>query len=406
MGIFSKVILLSYTIWLLCYVFFPGKYIVSNDSVNATLFVVVNLMFLVTSYEFFRRSSKIKTLASNKVYLSKFHFLVILFISIIGVATRLYVRIAKEGLLSYNSFSQFRLATLNSPIENGLIDILSAITYPFSFILLLVIIDRRFYVTGLIKYISLVLGLYVFIDTIILGSRIQLVLFGLIVLLAFQGRNSFKRIKLKHLFGIFLGVGLFLIYSMNIIFDRIDKMGIVVSNIVSFWETGHGAIYERNIHRIETDTLFGRLKLSLISIQHYLVHGFFEFKRLFGHNHGNSPLLLGSEQFNIVYKFFEILFDIESTDNSMFKHKIGVYNTFWGVVFLDWGWYSIIYSSILGWFISLLEKSKKVSYPLLILYRYFLVVLSGVAFLNLFIGSNLYFFFSVILFYIILKMKI
>lgn len=404
-GVFSKTILFSYSAWLICYLLFPGKYFVFNDSPESTIFIFGNVFLLIFSYEFFRIAMKKRTGITTGKSLKRFHFIIIVILSLFGVASRLYVRIVKEGLLTYSSFSQFRLATLNNPIDNGIIDILSAITYPFSFILLLIILDRKFYVGGFLKYISVILGLYVFIDTIILGSRLQLVLFGLIVLLTLRDRSFFKKVRLRHVIALSSIACIFILYSMNIIFDRIEEMGIG-SDVVSFWEYGHDAVYDRSVHGIDINTLSGRFTLSLVSIQHYFVHGFFEFKRLFGHNLGESPLLLGKEQFNIVYKFFELALNIEPTDTSMFRHKTGVYTTFWGVVFLDWGWFSFVYSIILGWFLSLLESTRNHSYPSLILYRFFIVILSGCAFINLFIGSNLYFFFSAVSLYIILKLKI
>jgi hypothetical protein len=92
----------------------------------------------------------------------------------------------------------------------------------------------------------------------------------------------------------------------------------------------------------------GDMAFALILTSQYYVHGFFEFVSLY--LTAPDMHLWGALSFNAYYKLYAIFADLPDPISLYFKvtpHP-GVYSTFMGPVFSDFGWFGLIYMMALG----------------------------------------------------------
>ena len=95
---------------------------------------------------------------------------------------------------------------------------------------------------------------------------------------------------------------------------------------------------------------YKRYRLGMINFGQYYLHGVFEFGYLY--NNYKKNYWYGGYTFNIFAKFINIVFrtNINLKEIQQSPPRTGVYTTFFGPIFIDFGWFSLVFVFFFGVF--------------------------------------------------------
>src|SRR5690606_6109845 len=134
--------------------------------------------------------------------------------------------------------------------------------------------------------------------------------------------------------------------------------------------------------------------LGLLNFIHYQVHGFFEFSRLYTHLESSTGYYYGKFElypFLKVFNLFGIDTGLNFQEMSQVLKKQGVYTTFWGPFYIDFGvWGFLIIFFVGRWVGKLSRKYYSFNFMSKLLYPFILTVIFTGPILNTFTGSFLY----------------
>jgi oligosaccharide repeat unit polymerase len=90
------------------------------------------------------------------------------------------------------------------------------------------------------------------------------------------------------------------------------------------------------------------ISFAYLNLSQYEVHGLFEFSYLYNNFHG--PHTMGADIFSVFYKLAAFLFRLPGFENevSAAEPNSGVYTTFFGPLFIDFGWFGPILMLFFG----------------------------------------------------------
>jgi hypothetical protein len=116
-------------------------------------------------------------------------------------------------------------------------------------------------------------------------------------------------------------------------------------------------------------------RLTATNFAQYYLHGVFEFGYLYNNYKKNH--YYGAYTFNILVKFintiFRTYFDIKEIQNA--PTRTGIYTTFFGPIFIDFGWFSLIFMFFFGVFQKLLfNKTMAGRFQFIPLLFYMLII--------------------------------
>ena len=129
--------------------------------------------------------------------------------------------------------------------------------------------------------------------------------------------------------------------------------------------------------------------MSMYSLNHYMTHGVMEYIKLVNHVEKPFGSFYGQYQFNVYFKALRLLgFPIKSFEELNKKlDRTGVYTTFWGVFYLDFGVLGAFLLIILGYGIKkCYNKALNGNIICILIYSYVAVVILGSFFINLLSG--------------------
>ena len=97
-------------------------------------------------------------------------------------------------------------------------------------------------------------------------------------------------------------------------------------------------------------------RLGLMNFGQYYLHGVFEFGYLY--NNYKKNYWYGGYTFNIFAKFINIMFrtNINLKEIQQSPPRNGVYTTFFGPIFIDFGWFSLVFIFFFGVFQKLIHN--------------------------------------------------
>ena len=178
-----------------------------------------------------------------------------------------------------------------------------------------------------------------------LGSRSLLLVILISYLFAWFFTLSIKgaRVKLFHIVFTFILIILMAIISSWLIVMRVDLMGLSMLDSISL--SGYAEIIEPSefiFDFLQRDNALTAFTAGLFSLVQYIFHGFYEFSLLFNSFSGEHEM--GTRTFWLPLKVLSVIsigsIPIDVFDNSGVRE--GVYTTYVGPIFIDFGFLSPI----------------------------------------------------------------
>ena len=314
-------------------------------------------------------------------------FYLIFIVGFFGVFLKIYEHFILHDLLSQPSFFAYKLSRVKNQLNSGLVGVISALTYPFGLVALMLNIKFQYFTGFFKKMVIWIIGCFWFFDALFLSSMTTIVYLLAFIFFTFVINNSiykkrFIRIPISRLFII---ISIAVIYFVYLTSFRVDLDFIVI------------ALDTRAITpSFEIDSV---LLFSLINFLHYLVHGVVEWFRLFEHV-GLNNYYLGIYEFYPVAKIFSILgLSIPSfIELAQVAHKTGVYTTFWGGFILDFGVFSFFVSFVLGIIsMGLYRGAQLGSFTCYLLYPIFAAQIIFSSVMNILSGVVVYYLVSILI---------
>ncbi|MDG5800523.1 O-antigen ligase [Marinilabiliaceae bacterium ANBcel2] len=271
---------------------------------------------------------------------------VAIFIISVGVLFRLVDRFVYRDLSLL--MSSYERKELIESSDSSVFSIISAFVFPAGlFIYPLCRIlqpDSR-----LLKYSALLLFIYPSFDVILTGNRgvmvMTLALYFMIMLVFNEFNHNRKKI-------IFFGLVFITAFSLSLY--------VIVNRITSFgFDPGYSANYsgyaytakpnEQASKALKSDDFMGVMTFGYVNFCQYYLHGVLEWGYLYDKfeagNHQN-----GRASFAVVHKFYETIVGVSSNDDEVRRAfpRSGVYTTFLGPFFVDFGYGMFLLIIVLG----------------------------------------------------------
>lgn len=337
--------------WILIFLIVPLK-VRHQIGVLPFFYLFLNYVFFILGLKIIspvkkenRQTFSVNTRVLNNV------LRIVIFIAFIGfflkILDKFYIRGASFNYsMSYNRYLLERSGA-------SVVSILSAVTTPFSFIPLFIYYKLKSN-NKLLFFTSLFLFFSPSFDFLMMGSRS-----GLFVILLLFGLFLFYFKKLKVTLGRLLIV-LFVLFAVGIYSIRL-----FIERTKDFAKTDEVAIehmLERssynftitpseetkdNIIRSKNKTVQAA-RLATVNFAQYYLHGVYEFGYLYNKYDGNH--YYGAYTFNVFVKFINIVFrtNIDLQKIQKAPPRIGIYTTFYGPIFIDFGWFSLVFMFFFG----------------------------------------------------------
>ena len=356
-----KVSLYGILFWLLLY-FFASVNIKKPVGFYPFIYIISSYLFFMLGALCIKTPKKVTLtlLEDDKKKLLKFLYIIII-IAFLGFIFRFIDKFYLRGIsFSVGSFENRELLTSSGP---SMISILSAILNPFSFLPLFI-----YFYLGVRKMRLFAICLFLFFassyEYITLSSRSGLFL---IILFLITYLFYFKKIKIN-LTKIFLSVffiGAFGVFMTNIFINRTEEVHgskeIAIKHILTKAGFNYTIEPKKEVitNVIETDNdIYKALQLGYVNFSQYYIHGFFEFGYLY--NNYEEEHHYGAYSFHIFAKFFKTIFRTDMNLDKVQKSppRIGVYTTFFGPIFIDFGWGAVVFMFLLGLFQKLIFNAS------------------------------------------------
>lgn len=346
-----KVALYGMFFWIILYLF-ASVNLKKPIGFAPFLYIIICYFFFIIGTLSLKKPKGVELVLSEsqKSRLLKFLYVIIV-LAFIGFIFRFIDKFYLRGI----SFSGSSLENRKILMSSGpsTISIFSAVLNPFSFLPLFI-----YYLLGIKKRFLFLLSLFLFFassfEYIVLSSRSGLFV---VLMFLFIYLFYFKKIKIKWHQSVFFvlilgGVGVF---STNIFIDRTTEIlgskELAVKHILT--KAGYNYTIEpkndvvKDITAINNET-YQALKLGYVNFSQYYIHGFFEFGYLY--NNYSKDYHYGAYSFTIFAKFFNSVFglNMDLKEVQMSPPRVGVYTTFFGPVFIDFGWMAFVFMFLLG----------------------------------------------------------
>ena len=326
-------------------------------------------------------------------------------LAVIGLALRFYDLIVVKSYLAFDSGTDFKMNYDASQSDIGAVSIISALLMPFALVLPLL---GKYYRESLSRLQRVFgwLGLSGVVAYFVMrGGRTSLTLILVMITVAAVFSVRTKRFKLSRrtwVIGSSLAVAgvLFFFYSLSIMIERLDRMGFSVVAGLDFMESHrHLEINDQVMQWAEESEMAAGLTYTAMSIQHYFLHGYHQFS-LLESTFDEANRTWGAAQFYPAAKFLGAL-GIETwsaTELEDILEEPAVYYTFFGPVYMDFGYWGFLYCFILGLIVQMSWKRALSSDPLhRLVYPYIAAVILHSSYLNMIqSGLGLYFLFALL----------
>ncbi|WP_373032503.1 O-antigen polymerase [Sulfurovum sp.] len=307
-------------------------------------------------------------------------FKIILMVAIVGVLLRIIDKYYFRGATLALDIVENREAL--SAQSSGLISIISAILYPFSFIILFYYLFLKRIEAISTVWLSLVLpvSLFPIIDGLFFGSRSSALVFVALTVFYFGAFNFFKlKLNIKTLIIGITFLGIMFSLSGYLFSFRTESLG--MDPILSTQISGYAHFVKLDMEW--TNFLYSMqgnfiyyFYIGMINFVQYFIHGVFELLYMvdvFDTEH----ITYGGQNFFIIMKFFSkiIHFDLDFINNAQIR--AGIYTTFFGPVYYDFAYIGVFFSFLFSFTIGRIASNiiKKGNITLLPLYFYLLIIL-------------------------------
>jgi hypothetical protein len=287
-------------------------------------------------------------------------FMILLIIATVGLALRYYDLFAIKSYLSFASASDFKINYDESLTSYGLSSVVSAVMAPFAVALFCFTARFKERIPFSFRVMALLL-LGAFIAYIVLrGGRtaITLILIVYLTSLALSGRLDRPKMSWSLLRRVSLAAlvsGVFFYYSLALLVGRLEVFGLTVVPALDYMEAAHHlALSGPVIELASTSQFVGAVVYTAISLVHYFVHGYYQFFLLFD-TFEFQNMTYGAAQFYPFVKMLNVMGFNAVTSVHLLEivEEPGVYTTFFGPVYMDFGYFGFAYCFVLGFFCEL-----------------------------------------------------
>lgn len=347
----KRVTFFGLLLWLIIY-FFSNVEIIHGINFMGLLYIAICYIALFAG--FLHSNDKIK--AKNYIVISK-SLKTILYISlciaVIAFLFKVFDKFFIRGIsLNNNTIENREILTENSSTIFG---VLGAILTPFAFVPLFIyyVINKK---NIWLFSICLLVFLSTIFENVLLGARFGILMtLILLALYIFHFKNIKVNRKMK--FAIILVLLAFSLVATKMFLERTKEFAVTDKVAINHILTNAGYNYTikpTNEYKEEiinsNNKIIKLAKLAKMNLSQYYIHGVFEFNYLYSNY--DKPHQYGAYMFSIVPKFSNILFgtsiDLEEISDSMTRK--GVYTTFFGPLFVDFGWLGPVFMFCFGLF--------------------------------------------------------
>ena len=389
-----KVLLLSFVVWSVLFLLAPLEIQIDIDYA-AYFLIVLSVFSFIIGYYFQQDKSKPKKRVVNEKQAWKM-FKLILLLALVGMLFKLFDRFIIRGVSVGSNYFENR-----ESMEAGggnFFGVISAFLVPFSYIPLFMYWSFKFKVKKWMLVTIFSLFFFQVFDALLLGSRSVIFILAVMMLLYMF---YFKKLKLTFRKTILLIAGVIgFSLIMNYLFiERTkvfagDKAYEIALNSSNFNYTLTSTDdFKRGFD--EKSELMKTLSFTFVSTSQYFTHGMFEYAYLF--NNFDGDFALGSYDF-IVYKRFLDKITGSKTDIQMIQElapRQGVYTTLYGPLYLDFGWFTLLFMFLFGKYTnSVYKKAKAGSEWAVLTYFYLFIVIMFSPVFNFIVGAGGIFIFT------------
>lgn len=357
------------------------------------LFSILSLYSgLVFGYKKISFKGKKIYINANTKLLKKF-FNIILMVAIAGVFLRIADKYYLRGATLALDIVGNREALSNN--DSGVVSIISAIFYPFSFVILFyyLLLKRIKEISLIWLVIVLPISLFPIIDGVLFGSRSSALVFVSLTFFYFKVFGFFNpKINLKSLVLGTIIFGIIISLSGYMFSFRTESLG--MDPILSTQTSGYAYFVTLDkewttfLYSIQGNFIY-YFYIGIINFAQYFVHGVFELLNMVDIFNTNN-ITYGGQNFFIIFKFFSKLinFDLDFIANAQVRS--GIYTTFFGPIYYDFSYFGILFSFLFSFITGKLASNiiYKGKFTLIPLYLYMLVILFFVLVVSLLVSAQ------------------
>jgi oligosaccharide repeat unit polymerase len=337
---------------------------------------------------------------------------ILLVAGFVGSVLNIYVKLQLISSLSVTSFAANKEQIMEAgELVGGGISVISSLLYPMCYVAFVMTIFYRVFLSRLRFSLSMIISLLPVVIIVLLGSRTTVFFYALSGMFAFllspkhQVEQHPIRFNLKKIVRSYFKIRTLIILTLvlfaSILFfstiqsDRLVEMGGDEVSFFEYWKYAQQWEYNSN-HPInmlfkDNDPLH---HVGLLNFIHYMVHGFFEYIRLYNHVDDWGGIYYGTYEGYIFFKFLNFVGIPAVADyNTMNKvfYKQAVFTTFWGPFYIDFGIFGLIVIFYFGRFIRFISsRLTKGSFWAILSYPYALTVVLTSPIFHVLNGSFLY----------------
>ena len=274
----------------------------------------------------------------------------------------------------------------------GVVSVIAGILYPFGFIPIFIYLGSRYMKKSRMRLIlSLALFLIPAFISLVFASRsfalvaMAMIYFGASITL-YRGKAFPRQLRLP----ILLAVGGLGLLSTTIFAWRLSEMDLdIVSSIIL---SAYGFTITPNDWALNilygTSTATASMLLAILPMLQYYTHSLFEFQILWSEPI-QQTFSYGALHFAPYIKLLRILGLASSPDMFLLFPRVGVFTSFFGPLWVDFGWFSPFFMMIFGFLARRIAKQAQRgdlgAYPL---YTYICVVLFFAPVVNFIISAQ------------------
>ncbi|MFG6519366.1 hypothetical protein ACGYLX_18115 [Sulfitobacter sp. 1A13496] len=387
----ENVLFMGVGVYVLIYLLSPLEVLVPME-IGALAFIALTVAALVVgsrSADFFRLGGTARpTSAARRLRKENRLFWATFWLGLAGNLLRLQDKYVLRGVGNLTGI-EARETLLETSSTN--LSLIGGVLYPFGYLPIFVLLGsamlpRHRWKLALASFIFLIPAL----DSLVLFSRsfmlvsLAMVYFGTSLTL-FRGRALPRQLLLPAV----AGVGAVLTISVLIFLWRLDQMSFDVSD--SVFMSGYAYTVAPNAAMewlINGGGAIGELVSSLLPIAQYYLHSIPEFQILWSmndtQNFSNGALHLGP------YVKLLAMFGLAS-EPDLFElfPRVGIFTSFWGPLWVDFGWLSLIAMFVFGFMARMIGRDARDgdlgAFPL---YTYFCVILFFMPVVNFAISAQ------------------
>ena len=345
-----KVAVYGWIFYSVVFLFAPVRVVVGISSGAIFYLVSSYVMFFVgcSFYDLFAKVQNVHALPLRRSYRNFFQF--VLFVALIGIGLRVYDRFFVRGVSLVQDVLERKEALAS--VGSNIFSLGAAALYPFCFVVPFVYFlrarrgERRPYQFWLSLFVFCLPGL----NAIVVGSR-SIILTTVLLLFLYLLYFGVIRFTARTVI-ISLGTLLMLLALSSWVFlDRLEAMGLPAD--VSVYKSSYAYTVQPNEWMTESmnssqSPLLSEAYFTYLNLSQYVIHGLFEFSYLYANFHGGHTM--GEDTFSVYYKLTAFLFRLPRFEERVTaaESNSGVFTTFFGPLYVDFGWFGPIVAFVFG----------------------------------------------------------